>query len=142
MIQFKKLFETAEVPERQTDGAAGFDLHCHNPSGRTMNVSFGESVIVPTGIAAAIPHGYVGLVKPRSGWAAKFGIDTMAGVIDADFRGEMNVILTKQTPGTFDLVHGDRIAQLVVVPVMLESVEVITLGDTQRGVGGFGSTGA
>lgn len=106
-----------------------------------MKVSYGESVVVPTGIAAAIPHGYVGLVKPRSGWAVKFGIDTMAGVIDADFRGEINVILTKQTPGTFDLVHGDRIAQLVVVPVMLESVEVITLGDTKRGSGGFGSTG-
>ena len=142
MIQFKKMYDTALIPQRQTEGAAGFDLHCHNPSKRTMSVSFGESIAVPTGIAAAIPHGWAGFVKPRSGWAVKFSIDTMAGVIDSDFRGEINVILTKESPGVYMINDGDRIAQLVVMPVMLDSVEVETLGDTDRGTGGFGSTGA
>ena len=129
----------AQIPVRQSKGAAGFDLYACEKHRRT--VSFGESITVPTGIAAAIPKKWVGLVKPRSGWAVKYGIDTMAGVIDSDYRGEICVILTKETPGTVSFEDGERIAQLIVVPVMLDSVEVTELGDTDRGESGFGSTG-
>lgn len=138
MIQFKKLTNSAVIPKRQHMHDAGFDL-CADSAALVV---FGHQTTVPTGIAVAIPHGYVGLVKPRSGLAVKFGIDTMAGVIDAGFRGEVNVILTceKSGPG-IDIAKGERIAQLIVVPVMLDSVEVTTLGDTDRGENGFGSTG-
>lgn len=139
MIQFKKMHDDSIIPERQTDGAAGFDLHAKLMA--PVTVSFGQVVKIPTGIAAAIPHGYVGLVKPRSGWAVKYSVDTMAGVIDADFRGEINVIMTLESPGVHKIFDEDRIAQLVVVPVMLDSTEVESLGDTDRGADGFGSTG-
>lgn len=139
MIQFKKLTETAIVPMRQTEGAAGFDIHADIPASIVFNG--GEYAVINTGIAAAIPRGWVGIIKPRSGWAVKNGIDTMAGVIDSDYRGEIKVILTKHNTGQFCVNDGDRIAQLVVVPCMIESVEVIALGDTDRGIAGFGSTG-
>ena len=103
---------------------------------------FGEKTMIATGIAMAIPEGYVGLIKPRSGLAAKFGVDTMAGVIDSPYRGEVNVILTMEKAGAgIHLKKGERIAQLIVVPVMTEFVEVEQLGDTDRGKNGFGSTG-
>ena len=140
MIQFKKLEADAIIPKRQTEGAAGFDIHANIEA--PIELRGGDYVIIDTGIAVGIPAGYVGLIKPRSGWAAKNGVDTMAGVIDSDYRGPMRVILTKHDCGSFWINPGDRIAQLVVVPYMSECVEVEVLGDTERGVNGFGSTGA
>ena len=92
-ILFKRLTSSAQLPKRATDGAAGFDLYADNMS--IIDVQHGQSVLVPTGIAMQIPEGYVGLIKPRSGWSAKFAIDTMAGVIDSDYRDGVQVILTR-----------------------------------------------
>lgn len=90
----------------------------------------------------AIPPGYVGLIKPRSGLAVKHGIETGAGVIDSDFRAAVSVVLTSVKSGPGRMIHpGDRIAQIVFVPIMTDFVEVTTLGDTERGANGFGSTG-
>ena len=141
MIKFKRLTETAVIPKRQTTGAAGFDIYSdHN----LTRVNLGQVVVIKTGIAVAIPEGYVGLVQPRSGLAVRKGVDTMAGVIDSDYRGELRVVLTVHSTDIvpFRVEPGERIAQLVVVPVMLESMEVEDLEDTDRGESGFGSTGA
>ncbi len=140
MIKFKRLTDTAIVPKRTTEGAAGFDIYSDHELTR---VHFGQVVIIRTGIAAAIPEGYVGLIKPRSGLAVRKSVDTMAGVIDSDYRGEIRVILTVHSTEMvpFKVEPGERIAQLVVVPVMLDSVEVNSLDDTERGAKGFGSTG-
>ena len=139
MIQFKKLSKSALLPTRQTEGAAGFDIHAAIDD--PVKLVTGRHVIIDTNIAVAIPTNCVGLIKPRSGWAVKNGIDTMAGVVDADYRGEIKVILTKHTSGEFWVNPNDRIAQLVVVPFVSASEEVDELQDTIRGEGGFGSTG-
>jgi dUTP pyrophosphatase len=100
--------------------------------------------MVPTGIAVAVPDGYAGLVVPRSGLAARHGIGVVngPGLLDAGYRGEINVILVNHGSEPFTINRGDRIAQLVVVPVVVqEFVEVDELPPTPRGDGGFGSTG-
>lgn len=100
--------------------------------------------MIPTGIAVAIPEGHAGLVAPRSGLAARHGISVVngPGVIDAGYRGEINVILINHGTVPLELSRGDRIAQLVVVPVVLpELVEVDELPESTRGAGGFGSSG-
>lgn len=139
MIQFMKLEDTATIPKRQSDGAAGFDIHADIKS--PVSVAGGSYTAIDTNIAVAIPTGHVGLIKPRSGWAIKNGIDTMAGVIDSDFRGGIKVIITKHDAGEFWINPGDRIAQLIVVPICVGSAEVTVLGGTTRGSDGFGSTG-
>lgn len=138
MIKFLQLDPRATIPERKTEGAAGFDI-CAVHGGI---VCVGAVTTFNTGIAMQIPDGYVGLIKPRSGLAAKYGVDTMAGVIDMDFRGEVRVMLTSHQRGaTLEVNPGDRIAQLVVVPFMGQSEVVDSLDDTKRGIAGFGSTG-
>lgn len=100
--------------------------------------------MIPTGIAVAIPTGHVGLVAPRSGLAARHGISVVngPGVVDAGYRGEVNAILINHGVDSVTLCRGDRVAQMVVVPVStLETVEVEQLPDTDRGQGGFGSSG-
>lgn len=104
----------------------------------------GERSLVPTGIAVAIPEGFAGLVVPRSGLAARHGIGVAngPGLIDAGYRGEVKVILINHGAEPVQIERGERIAQLVIVPVSVtELVEVETLPDSQRGAGGFGSTG-
>ena len=116
MIKFKRLTETAVIPKRQTTGAAGFDIYSdHN----LTRVNLGQVVVIKTGIAVAIPEGYVGLVQPRSGLAVRKGVDTMAGVIDSDYRGELRVVLTVHSTDIvpFRVEPGERIAQLVVALV-------------------------
>jgi len=137
VILFKKLNDLAIIPKVQTDGAAGFDLHCVEET----SVWGGEVTKVMTGLACAIPDGYLGLIKPRSGLAAKWGINVLGGVIDSDYRGELIVLLTKHTAMPFDIHPGERIAQLIVVPCMNQCMEVGDLDSTTRGVNGFGSTG-
>lgn len=104
----------------------------------------GRRQLVPTGVAIEIPAGFEGQIRPRSGLALKRGITVLnaPGTIDSDFRGEVCVIVHNTGPDPFTIIHGDRIAQLVIAPVvMCEPVEVEELGDTVRGGGGLGSTG-
>lgn len=137
MIQFKKLTANARIPQRGSAGAAGFDIYCND----FIRLAPRVHCLLPTGIAMAIPHGWVGLIWPRSGLAAKNGIDTLAVVVDADYRGEVKVSLINHGHDVVEFKPGDRIAQILFQPVLLQSVEVDELSDTIRGAGGFGSTG-
>lgn len=111
-------------------------------AGKTASLLPGERRLLKTGISIALPARFYGRVAPRSGLAYKHGIDVMAGVIDSDYRGPVGVILINHGHDMFDIKHGDRIAQMIITPyhtAMLEPVE--ELPDTERGAGGFGSTG-
>jgi dUTP pyrophosphatase len=128
------------LPAHATAGAAGADI----VSAEDTIIQPGGIHAVATGIALAIPEGYEGQVRPRSGLALKYGVTVLnaPGTIDADYRGEVKVILINHGPEPFRISRGDRVAQLVVaavVPVTFERVDV--LPDTARGSGGFGSTG-
>ena len=140
MIKFKRLTDTSITPKRTTAGAAGFDIYSDQDLAR---VHFGQVASISTGIAVAIPDGFVGLINPRSGLAVSRGVDTMAGVIDSDYRGEILVVMTVHNTDImpFRVERGERIAQLIVVPIMLDATEVDELDYTTRGAKGFGSTG-
>lgn len=134
-MDFKKLHPQAQLPIRQSAGAAGYDLHS------IEDATVGNVTVISTGIAVKIPDGHVGLIRDRSGLAVRAGITVLAGVIDADYTGEVKVVLTSTTMDTY-LPAGDRIAQLVVVPCVMEGSQwVDDLAKTERGDGGFGSTG-
>ena len=126
------------LPEYSSHGAAGADLYANE----TLTLAPGERAPVATGLRVEIPTGYAGLVWPRSGLAVRHGIDTLAGVIDSDYRGEVRVVLVNHGQQQFTIEPGDRIAQLV-----LQKVEraVFTaaneLAGSVRGEGGFGSSG-
>ncbi|WP_313453498.1 dUTP diphosphatase [Stutzerimonas nitrititolerans] len=129
-------------PIQQTQGSAGYDLANANPLGSTLTIYPGERVLVPTGFAWAIPNGFVGLVRPRSGLANREGLDVMAGVIDSDYRGEVQVLLVNHGDRPVVIGYGGRIAQLVIVAHRNDTlVEADSLTETQRGHFGFGSTG-
>lgn len=131
------------LPEYKSDLASGFDLIAANYEPIYLN-SMGSSVEVPTGICVQIPAGYEGQVRPRSGLARKNGIivSNTPGTIDADYRGEIIVLLTNLTGGRFKIERGMRIAQMVICPVVRGTLtKVDELGDTERGTNGFGSTG-
>jgi deoxyuridine 5'-triphosphate nucleotidohydrolase len=139
MIQIKLLTENAIMPTRGTEQAAGLDLYAAESK---MLIS-GSRRIVSTGVSIAIPPGFVGLIWPRSGLAVRHGIDVLAGVIDADYRGELCVVLMNHGGVDCHIKAGDRIAQLVIQPfAMLGLDKVDGLPPTVRGAGGFGSTGA
>ena len=129
-------------PQRATEHASGFDLRAAVDTPLTLAPL--QRSLVPTGITAAIPPGFEGQVRPRSGLAMRHGV-TVAnapGTIDADYRGEISVILVNLGAESFTVQRGDRIAQLVICPVSLCELEVTdSLDDTGRGAGGFGSTG-
>lgn len=138
-IQIRKVHEGAQIPHAQTPGSAGLDLYAYS---RTI-VKANDTELVGTGIAVAIPPGHCGQIWPRSGMAVSYGVDTGAGIIDADYRGEIKVLMFNHS-AHFDLPiqAGDRIAQLVVTPVLTATVPVVELDDTtERGAAGFGSTG-
>jgi dUTP pyrophosphatase len=123
-------------------GAAGLDLAAANEAPITLGP--GEWAMVPTGIALAIPAGWEGQVRPRSGLAARHGVTCLnsPGTVDADFRGEVHVILVNHGREPFVVAAGMRVAQLVIAPVArAEVLPVEELEETQRGGGGFGSTG-
>lgn len=138
MIKFKRLTESAILPRRATDGAAGFDLHF---DGDSFELFPGERQILGTGIAVEFAHGIAGVIKPRSGWAAKYGVDVLAGLIDTDFRGEVKVILINHGDRPLQIHTDDRVAQLVVIGYGTSYEEVKALDETERGACGFGSTG-
>lgn len=141
-MDVKRLSPNASLPRYATPGAAGMDL-CACLSER-VTLAPGERALIPTGLAVSIPQGYVGLVFARSGLAVKQGValSNGVGVIDWDYRGEVKVGLVNLGRETFTVEHGARIAQMVVLPVEQMTLrEVAELDDTDRGAGGFGSTG-
>jgi dUTP pyrophosphatase len=130
------------LPSYQTAHAAGLDLVAAVEAPVTL--APGERALVPTGIAIALPEGFEAQVRPRSGLAAHDGVTLLntPGTIDADYRGEIRVILINHGAKPFTVTRGLRIAQMVVAPVVRAAVvEVTSLDDTARGTGGFGSTG-
>lgn len=134
------LSEGAVLPAYQTENAAGLDLRCVDD----FTLYPKERRLIGTGLRLAIPPGYEGQIRPRSGLALKHGISMVntPGTIDADYRGEVGVILVNHGADVVTFNAGDRIAQLVICPVArAELVVVDQLEDTERGVGGFGSTG-
>ncbi len=142
-MQIRKLDPAAILPVYASADAAGADL-CALPGGEAITVEPGKTAFFHTGIAVAIPSGYVGLVCARSGMACKRGLApaNKVGVIDADYRGEILVALHNHSDIPQTVEPGDRIAQLLIMPVITASFrEVDVLDDTDRGAGGFGSTG-
>ncbi|NTW15436.1 MAG: dUTP diphosphatase [Candidatus Moranbacteria bacterium] len=137
-LEIKRLHPDAVLPIRAHPGDAGLDLYATEGSA----LSPGERRIVPTGVAIAIPEGYVGLIMDRSGLAAKHGITNLGGVIDSGYRGEWKVIMLNTSDEPYEVASGERIAQMLVVPIALPEVcEVSELDATIRGEGHFGSTG-
>ena len=139
-FKVRRIATDLPVPARASELAAGFDLM----SDIDTWVRPGDRVLIPTGFAIDLPEGFEGQIRPRSGLALKYGITVLnaPGTIDADYRGEIQVLLINLGQKTHSIVRGDRIAQLVfsrVVPCGLE--EVAELSETERGAGGFGSTG-
>ena len=134
--------EDLPLPSYATAGAAGLDLRAAVTA--QVVLAPGERTLVPTGLRLAIPAGYEGQVRPRSGLASRHGVvlPNSPGTIDSDFRGEVQVILWNAGPEPFAVSRGDRIAQLVIAPVVRVELEEGALDDTPRGAGGFGSTGA
>jgi dUTP pyrophosphatase len=137
MIQFKLLHNYATTPTRGTDGSAGFDLYATD----NHLIHPGARVKIPTGVSVAMPEGYAGFMWPRSGFAVKHGFDLLAGLIDADFRGELQIAGINHGDKAIEIRRGDRVAQLVVSPVMTLMEVVGSLDETGRGNGAFGSTG-
>ncbi|MFZ4466572.1 MAG: dUTP diphosphatase [Phycisphaerales bacterium] len=141
-VRFKRLRPGAQVPAYQSDHAAGLDLHACLEAPLTL--APGDIAMVPCGFAMAIPHGFEGQVRPRSGLSTKFGISmpNAPGTVDSDYRGEMMVPLINLGRVAFTVEHGMRVAQMVIAPVARAAVrEVDELDGTARGHGGFGSTG-
>lgn len=133
-----------EAPQQQSAGAAGVDLVAALDPAEALLLPPGGRALVPTGMAIALPPGYEGQVRPRSGLAARHGVTVLnsPGTIDADYRGEIKVILANFGEAPFEIRRGDRIAQLVVAPVSTVRFDLReTLDATDRGMGGFGSTG-
>jgi len=144
IVAFKRLpgGEDLPLPKYQTAFAAGMDLYAAVKS--DVVLAPGDRAIVPAGFAIALPEGYEAQVRPRSGLAAKNGVTVLnaPGTIDADYRGEVGVILINHGKDPFTVTRGSRIAQMIFAPVTTASfVETDTLPETLRGAGGFGSTG-
>ena len=136
--------EGLPLPARQTDHAAGMDLVAALQPSIKLVLRPGARVLVPTGLMLEIPPGFEGQVRPRSGLALKHGVTVLnaPGTIDADYRGEISVLLINHGDEDFEIVRGVRMAQLVIAKVMqAELVEVPVLTETGRGAGGYGSTG-
>ena len=141
-IHIQRLRPGAQLPSYSTAQAAGADLHACIDA--PMVIDAGETVLVPTGFAMALPEGYAGLIYARSGMACKRGLApaNKVGVIDSDYRGEIIVVLHNHGKESQTVTHGERIAQMVITPVLTPGfTEVDELSDTKRGNGGFGSTG-
>ena len=142
-IQIKKLSSSVSIPKYETSGSSGMDVAAYIKNDIIINP--GEKAIIATGFSLAIPKGFEVQIRPRSGLAAKKNITVLntPGTIDADYRGEIKVILINLGQEKFIIQNGERIAQMVVCPVVQANLEEVTeLSDTKRGSGGFGSTGS
>jgi len=144
-LRVYKMRVDAVVPRYKTSGAAGLDLAACLDT--PLTIEPGGTARVPTGLQIALPAGHEGQVRPRSGLAARHGVTVLnaPGTIDEDYRGEVQVILINHGTEPFTIEHGDRVAQLIVAPVTHVDIEPVddetALGGTERGGGGFGSTG-
>ena len=137
-LQILKLNENAVIPKRGSDQAAGYDLS----SVENIIVKARGKAMIDTGIAIGIPDGCYARVAPRSGLTWKYSIDVGAGVIDADYRNSIRVILFNHSNNDFEVKVGDRIAQLILEKILTPEIEIVSeLNETRRGKGGFGSTG-
>ena len=145
-VDFKWLAhgEGLDLPCAQSQGAAGLDLCAAIATDEIVSLGAGKRAIVPCGFSIALPIGFEAQLRPRSGLAARHGVTVLnsPGTIDADYRGEIKVILINHGDSDFEIRRGDRIAQIIVAPVSACVFEIQTqLDDTLRGAGGFGSTG-
>ena len=141
-ILIKRLSKEVSLPKYETSGSSGMDLAANIDA--NINIDPGKTAIIPTGLALSIPKGFEVQIRPRSGLAAKQKISVLntPGTIDADYRGEIKVILINLGQETFKVEKGLRIAQMVVCPIVRAQLkEVDDLSETERGEGGFGSTG-
>ena len=141
-VLIKRLSKNVELPKYKTSGSSGLDLAANVES--QIKIKPGKTSIIPTGISVSIPKNFEIQIRPRSGLAAKNQISVLntPGTIDADYRGELKVILINLSDKTFTVERGSRIAQMVLCPIVKAKFkEVDTLDDTNRGAGGFGSTG-
>lgn len=143
-LLIKKLQHAADLPlpAYESTAAAGMDLRAANKE--VIKLKPGERKLIPTGLQMAIPAGFEAQIRPRSGLAIREGITMLnaPGTIDADYRGEVKVIAINHGQETFTIEYGDRIAQMVIAPVtQFPVIEVTDLDSTERGEGGFGSTG-
>ena len=137
-IRIKRVCQEAKMPQYAHPGDAGMDFF----SNENILLKPGERKLVATGIAMAIPQGYVGLLWDKSGIASKFGIKSMAGVIDAGFRGEITILLHNLSTEEFQIEKGMKVAQMLIQPVeQKQLLEVQELDETERNDGCFGSTG-
>ncbi|MBL4787984.1 MAG: dUTP diphosphatase [Kordiimonadaceae bacterium] len=146
VIEVKRLphGEGLPLPKYETSDSAGMDLYAALPEGEPVTLRSLERAMIPTGLAIALPHRHEAQIRPRSGLAAKFGLTCLntPGTIDADYRGEVKVILVNLSTEPFTIERGMRIAQMIIAPVTQgQWAEVAELGKTERGEGGFGSTG-
>jgi dUTP pyrophosphatase len=136
-LAFQPLDERAVLPTRGSAAAAGLDLY----SIEDLKLQPGERTLARTGLSVAIPKGFYGRVAPRSGLAVKHGLDVMAGVIDADYRGELQCLMINSGPQEIELPAGSKICQLIIEQIITpQAVWSDELGATARGAGGFGST--
>ena len=136
------------LPTYSTEYSAGMDLRANlkdeKGNDKVISIAPGKRVLIPTGLYIKLPYDYEAQIRPRSGLALKYGITVLntPGTIDADYRGEIGVCLINHGNDTFDVHHGDRIAQIVFAKVdQVQLIEVDKLDDTERGIGGFGHTG-
>ncbi len=137
-IKIKKLNESATLPKYAKEDDAGMDFY----AAESLVLQPGERKLVPTGIAMAIPSGFVGLIWDKSGVATKHGLKTMAGVIDAGYRGEVKILVHNLSNESYVVEKGNKVAQMLIQPVSQKQLlEVSELDETDRGEGGFGSTG-
>ena len=141
-ILIKRLSKEVTLPKYETSGSSGMDLSANIDS--SVNIDPGKTAIIPTGLSLSIPKGFEVQIRPRSGLAAKQGISVLntPGTIDSDYRGELKIILFNHGSQNFMIKNNDRVAQMVLVPIIkMELEETNELPKTIRGEGGFGSTG-
>tara|TARA_A100001011_G_scaffold400724_1_gene517986 strand:- start:6521 stop:6961 length:441 start_codon:yes stop_codon:yes gene_type:complete len=141
-ILIKRFSSKVLVPKYKTPGSSGMDISAYIE--KNIEIMPGEKVIIPTGFSLSIPKGFEVQIRPRSGLAANKGITVLntPGTIDADYRGEIKVILINLSKEKFVVENGSRVAQMIVSPVIQSEIEEVQeLSETQRGSGGFGSTG-
>jgi dUTP pyrophosphatase len=146
-LQMMRLPHGADLPlpAYQSEGAAGLDLLAAVAADAPVTIGPGQRALIPTGLAVALPGGTEGQVRPRSGLAARHGVTVLnsPGTIDADYRGEIQVILVNLGQDSFTVTRGMRIAQLIIAPAIQVTIsETSNLNETTRGVAGFGSTGS
>ncbi|MEM6483271.1 MAG: dUTP diphosphatase [Pseudomonadota bacterium] len=136
--------QTLELPSYETLGAAGADLRANLPDKASRLLQAGTRMLVPIGLVLALPQGFEAQIRPRSGLALHHGVTLLnaPGTIDSDYRGEIGVILVNLGSEAFEIIHGMRVAQMVISPVVQVPFEIVdALSETSRGAGGFGSTG-